>query len=188
VWRTIAGKGLPLTLHKTPSNPHGLLGGSVATSNKCTFAHPKRGPHKKNLYATPMSYTKAQGCCRVLGNKIPKEGPKASQRRSTNWVAHLPSNSVFPKGLPGTTRQADQPAHRTNTHRATQRGGATKQPTRQATQQGGTADQPARQATQRVEATDQPNRRATQRGRIADQPAHRATQQDDNQLLGEHRY
>jgi hypothetical protein len=68
-WRTITGKGPPLTLHKPPSNPHGLLRGLGATSNRCACMHPKRESLKESLSSTLMSYTKAEGCCRVPENR-----------------------------------------------------------------------------------------------------------------------
>jgi hypothetical protein len=51
---------LPLTLHKPPSDPHGLLAGSGATSSNCTCAHLKKQLLKKSLCVTPRSYTKAR--------------------------------------------------------------------------------------------------------------------------------
>jgi hypothetical protein len=116
------------------------------------------------------------GKCWLPENRVPKEGPKASQRRPTNWAAHLPSSSAWrSKRTPGTARQTDQPAYRTNTRRATQRGGAVEQPVCRATQRGGVADQPAYRATQQGGTADQPVRRAIQRGETAEQPSKTTT-------------
>jgi hypothetical protein len=47
--------------------------------------------------------------CWVHGNKVPKEGPKASQRRPSNRAAHLPSNLAWRSKMP----HGDGPPSRT---------------------------------------------------------------------------
>jgi hypothetical protein len=71
----------------------------------------------------------------------PKYGPQ------TGWPVCQAARREGPKGLLGTARQTDQPAHRTNTRRATRQGGAVKQLARRATRRGGAVKQLARLAT-----------------------------------------
>jgi hypothetical protein len=74
-------------------------------------AHRKWSCTLKSLYATPRSCTKAgvaqrpRGCCWVPGNRVPKEGPKTSQK----WSAYQEVRWEGPKGHMGTTHQVDWP-------------------------------------------------------------------------------
>jgi hypothetical protein len=82
--------------------------------------------------------------CWVPGNRVPKEGPKASQRQPTNRAARLPNKSAGKTKRPPRDGLPSRSAQRTNVRRATQRGGATEQPAREATQRDEAAEQPAR--------------------------------------------
>jgi hypothetical protein len=118
--------------------------------------------------------TQRQGYCRVPRNRIPKEGSKASQRRPTNRVAQLPSNSVWRSKRPPRDGPPRRPACLLN-----------KYPPSNPARRGCRATYPPSDPGKVVE---QLACRATQRGGTVDQPAHRTTQQEDSQLSCEHPY
>jgi hypothetical protein len=103
-------------MQKSPSNPHGLLGGSEATSSRCACACLEKQPLKKSLRATSRSYMQDRGL--LSGTHEPDAQGKTRRPPEGDPLAHQPAR------------------------RATRRDGAADQPDYRAIRRGGAADHP----------------------------------------------